>query len=97
MKNVIQMAKVGGTWIMSKGTQIVGTSKHAIRAGGTGVLVAGSSFANAALDEAVTDLITGLLTDAGLLFAACVALWAGLRGFLAVFKLGNKFISKAGA
>lgn len=62
-----------------------------------GSLVAFSLPTFAALDAAVTDLITGLITDVGLLFAATVALWAAIRGFMAVYKLGNKFISKAGA
>ena len=56
-----------------------------------------SAGANAAVDSAVTDLITGLGTDVAALFAAVVVLWAAIRGFMAAFKLGNKFISKAGA
>ena len=51
----------------------------------------------AALDAAVDTLIDNLVTDVGLLFAATVVLWAAIRGFVAVYKLGNKFISKAGA
>lgn len=61
------------------------------------VMLFSSVGAHAALDPAVTTLITGLTADVGLLFAAVVALWAAIRGFVAVFKLGNKFISRAGA
>ena len=58
-------------------------------------LVSAPSYA--ALDAAVTTLITDLTTDVGLLFAAVVVMWAAIRGFKAVFRLGNMFISKAGA
>lgn len=53
--------------------------------------------ANAALPEEVTDLFVEQAANAGLIFAAAVVLWAGIRGFMAIFKLGNKFLSKAGA
>lgn len=87
-------AKVGGFFKVSGGRR---DSK--IAAIGTVILVTllSSVGANAALDAAVTDLITALAADVASLFAAVVVLWASIRGFMAAFKLGNKFISKAGA
>lgn len=69
--------------------------KHLVTVGGL-VLTFGAGAANAALDEAVTDLFTEAGANAALLFASAVALWASIRGMMMVFRLGQKFLSKAG-
>lgn len=61
------------------------------------VMALSSVGAHAALDAAVTTLITDLIADVALLFTAVVALWAAIRAPLAIIKLGNKFISRSGA
>lgn len=101
MKNVHNAVRTKtGEWVVahSQGIATIGRSVgRVVRPASITTLAVAGSYANAALSEDVTDLITGLVTDVGLLFAATIALWAAIRGFLAVFKLGNKFISKAGA
>jgi hypothetical protein len=89
-----------GDWLCSVGGRVrvvAARPSVALKASSALGMLAASAFANAALDAAVTDLLTDLGADVALLFAACVTLWATIRGFVAVFKLGNKFISKAGA
>ena len=106
MKNVLNAIRTKtGEWVVSgaQGTQVVvNYSRRASKVVSAGMAVGivtlmSSMPAHAALDAAVTGLIADLIVDIGLLFAATVAIWAAIRGFAAVFKLGNKFISKAGA
>lgn len=52
--------------------------------------------AQSALPAEVTGAFTEIATTAGLVFAAAAALWATLRGFSAILRLGNKYIGKAG-
>lgn len=56
-----------------------------------------ASHAQAALPAAVTDMLTGLVADVALIFAACVTLWVAILTPSAIMRLVNKFKSKAGA
>lgn len=53
--------------------------------------------ASAELPTEVTAMFTGVVTDVGLIFAAAVGVWVAVRSSGAIMRLGNKFISKAGA
>lgn len=69
--------------------------KQVVIASGAALTFAAGA-ANAALSEEVSDLFDTAGADAALLFASAVALWASIRGMTMVFRLGSKFLSKAG-
>lgn len=50
-----------------------------------------------ALPAEVTDAFSTVGGYAASLFAAALVLWVAIRGSVTIFKLANKFLSKAGA
>ncbi|MDP2284315.1 MAG: hypothetical protein Q8L06_09255 [Pseudohongiella sp.] len=49
----------------------------------------------AALPEQVTDVFTEMGTNVGLAMAAAFVLWGLVKGGTTLFKIANKFLSKA--
>lgn len=65
---------------------------------GGSVLMSASTFAQetGGLPEGVSEAFTTIGGYAAALFAAGLVLWVAIRGSVSVFRLANKFLSKAG-
>lgn len=57
----------------------------------------GEGGGGSALPAEVTDAFATVGGYAASLFAAALVLWVAIRGSVTIFKLANKFLSKAGA
>jgi hypothetical protein len=89
MNNFLDSARSTCKRVTGNGKALVATA--------VGGLTVASTPASAALPTEVTSLMTSLAADVGLIFGATVAIWVAVRGSMAIYKLGNRFISKAGA
>lgn len=71
--------------------------QKALAVGGS-VLMSASAFAqeSGALPAGVGEAFTTIGGYAAALFAAGLVLWVAIRGSVSVFRLANKFLSKAG-
>lgn len=49
------------------------------------------------MPAAVTTMFTDVATLVGTIMAASVAIWVAIKGSVVIYKLGNKFLGKAGA
>lgn len=88
MKNLIQKARITAITKVKNGYMIATTA---------GVMLVSSLPAHAQLDAEVQGVFTDIGVTAGLVFAAAIVVWGGIRSSGAIFRLANKFLGKAGA